>query len=137
MGNLFSCLRKKSVDVAAVAEVRNAATPQKSRESLSEKMKRQAGMFTASTFAEVEPMQIDQEGQGRRLKNLSSPRDTKITTTRRKVSKLDLSFPFHSKFFTQTVDPTHQLRTTAFEKAVGKPNRNAIIRMKEISKMLN
>ena len=96
MGNLFSCLKKNSVDVAAVAEVRNAPTPKRSYESLAEKMKRQANMFTASSFAEVEPMPIDEEGHGRRPKNPSPPRDAKITknSTRRKVSKSVLSSSF-------------------------------------------
>ena len=89
MGNLFSCLKKNSVDVATVAEVRNAATPKKSRESLAAKMKRQASMFVVSSFNEVEPMEVDQEGHERKPKYLSPQRDANITkkTTRRKVSK--------------------------------------------------
>ena len=96
MGNLFSCLKKNSVDVAAVAEVRNAATPKKSRESLAEKMKRQASMFVVSSFNEVEPLEVDQEGHGIRPKNPSPPRDAKIikNSTTRKVRKLVLSFSF-------------------------------------------
>ena len=97
MGNLFSCFKKNSVNVAAVTGGSTKTVPRESIESLTARMKRQENMFVASSFATVEPIKVEQKSHERKPKNTFPPRDSRIIKRiiRRKVSNLALSFSIH------------------------------------------